>query len=304
MRILITGGGGFQGSHVAEHCLVAGHSVTILNTPSPAAERNMASFSQDVSIVWGNIDDPEVVDTAIRDQDVVVHLAARISVDESLELPSAVLNANVMGTFNVLEAARKVGCRLIYMSTSEVYGSHIHGRATEASEFRPHSPYAASKAAADRVCFAYWKSYGVDVTIIRPCSIYGPRQKAGIGGGAIPIFVERALARMPLVVHGTGEQRREYMHVNDLVLACRLVLERSDLQGEAINFGTGETPSIKEVAEYIAQSLGATVEYGSARPGEVERFELDSTKAKQLGFTPGVSFWDGLEQYIRWRQSA
>ena len=303
MRVLITGGGGFQGSHVAEHCLGAGNHVTILNTPSLEAENNLASFAQDVSIVWGSITDPEIVEKAIRSQDVVFHLAARINVDESLEVPSSVFNVNIMGTFNVLEAIRAHGCRMIYVSSGEAYGSATHSPIIETAELRPHSPYAASKAAADRVCFAYWKTYGIDVSIVRPCNIYGPRQKAGKGGAVIPIFVERALARKPLVVHGTGEQRREYMHVDDLVTAYQLVLENANIQGEVINLGTGETPSIKEIAEFIAQRLGASVEYGPARPGEVGGLILDTTKARLLGFAPHVSFWDGLDRYIQWRQS-
>ncbi len=301
MRILVTGGAGFQGSHVAEHCMRAGHTVTVLNTFSEEALRNTSSFARDVSLVWGTVTDREIVDKTVRGQDVVMHMAARINVDESLAEPESYLHVNVLGTFNVLEAVRKRGCRLVYASSCEVYGQGV-GSANEASELRPHSPYAASKAAADRLCFAYWKSYGINVAIIRACNIYGPRQRSGKYGAVIPKFVERALRREPLVVFGTGEQRREYMHVNDLVAVYGLVLERCVAGGEVINFGSGETPSIKEIAEFIGRRLGAMVEYGAQRPGEVRQFLLDSGRAKGLGFTPTVAFWEGLDDYINWQR--
>ena len=114
----------------------------------------------------------------------------------------------------------------------------------------------------------------------------------------IPIFVDRALAQEPPVVYGAGDQRREYIHVNDLIMGYKLVLENAHLKGEVINLGTGETPSIKEIAEFIAGHLAVSVEYTSARPGEVQEFKLDSQKARELGFVPQVSFWDGLLGYI------
>ena len=304
MRILVTGGAGFQGSHVAEQCLRAGHQVTILNTFSEEAEGNIKSFAKDVSVVWGSVTDQEIVVKSVRDHDAVIHLAARINVDESIRAPYDFLLVNVTGTYNVLEAVKKYGSRLIYASSCEVYG----GSATmtpvdETGDLRPHSPYAASKAAADRLCFAYWKTYRVNVTIVRPCNIYGPRQKGGQGGAVIPIFVERAMEHQPLVVYGTGEQRREYMYVDDLVATYMLALARNDLEGEVINAGTGESPSIQEIAGFIAERLETTIEHGSGRSGEVMGFSLDSSKARELGFSPRLTFWEGLERYIAWKQS-
>ena len=303
LRILVTGGAGFQGSHIVEEFLQLGHRVSILNTYSNEALTNLASFEDRVSVVWGSVTDNEIVMKTTREHDVVVHLAARIHVDQSARAPGKVLDVNVTGTYNILEAVREYGSRLIYSSSCEVYGASLSGPTTEASELRPHSPYAASKAAADRLCFAYWKTYGTDVTIVRPCNIYGPRQRSGPAGAVIPIFVSRALEGKNLVVYGTGEQTREYMHVKDLANAYCIVLDRTDLAGQAINFGTGENPSIKEIAEFIAQKLGTDVEYGPARPGEVSRFELSSEKANLMGFTPRIPFWEGLERYIQTQSS-
>jgi dTDP-glucose 4,6-dehydratase len=304
MRILVTGGAGFQGSHLAEHLLHQGHQMTILNTLSQEALVNIRPFAEDVRVVWGSVTDPEIVGKTMRSQEVVFHLAARPHVDESIQHPSAYLDVNVMGAFHVLEAVRQEGCRLIHASSCEVYGWTGAGPVSETAELRPHSPYAASKVAADRFCFAYWKTYGINLTVVRPCNIFGPRQKGGKHGAVIPIFVEQALAGKPLVVFGSGEQRREYMHVNDVVSAYSLVLEEQELRGEVVNFGTGETPSIKEIAEFIARRLGATVERRGARPGEVAGFKLDTTKARRLGFIPQVPFWEGLERYIQWRQAS
>ncbi len=288
-------------SRAAKNQLRLSDTTTILNTYSQNSAHNINSLARDISVVWGSVTDPEIVEKTVRDQDLVVHMAARINVDESIEAPASFLAANVMGTYNVLEAVRQQECRLVYSSTCEVYGAH-QGAVAETSDLRPHSPYAASKAAADRLCFAYCQTYGVEAVIVRPSNVYGPRQKRGKGGAVIPIFVERALEHRPLTVFGTGEQRREYLHIEDLVRGYKLVIGRTDLAGEVVNFGTADTPSIKELAEFISVQLDTPVEYLPARLGEVPGFRLDSSKAADLGFAPHVPFWEGLNQYIQWRK--
>lgn len=298
MRIMITGGAGFQGSHLAEYWLQAGHDVTLLNTYSREAEQNSATVAKQSSVVWGSVTDREIVEKTARGHDVLVHLAARINVDESIDDPMIFLTVNVLGTMNVLEAARKFGTRVIYASSCEVYGFAEGAGVTEQAELRPHSPYAASKAGADRLCFAYHKTYGLDVTILRACNIYGERQKSGRGGAVIPIFASQALAGKPLTVFGAGRQRREYMHVSDLVAAYDLVFRRSDLAGVALNVGTAERPSIKQIAEFISAKTNVPIEYGPPRSGDVLGFMLDSSRARKLGFDPQVKFWDGLSRYL------
>ena len=298
MRILVTGGAGFQGSHLAEKWSGDGHAVTILNTYSIEAEENIAAFADDLSIVWGTITDQEIVEKTVRGQDVVAHLAARINVDESIEEPAKFVEVNVRGTANVLEAVRNSGARIILASSCEVYGFAPEAPVPESAEMRPHSPYAASKAGADRLAFAYYKSYGVDVTIARPCNIYGGRQKSCKGGAVIPIFVSHAISGRPMTVFGSGTQRREYMHVEDLVAAYDLVLKSDGLAGMALNVGTGEQPSVQDIAEFIKGKTGASIVSGTARPGEVEGFALDSTRINSIGFSPSIGFWNGLADYI------
>jgi len=280
--------------------LNAGHDVTVLSTLSDDAERNIAGFKNDISIVWGSVTDAEVVTKTARGQEAVVHLAAHVNVDESIDSPTGYVSVNVLGTANLLEAVRRSGTRLIIASTCEVYGSATPSPLTERSDLRPHSPYAASKTGADRLCYAYHKTYGVDTTIVRPCNIYGERQKSGRGGAVISIFAGLAAEGRPLTVFGTGEQRREYMHVSDVVSAYELVLARDDLAGEVLNFGTGETISIKEIADLISARTHVEVQYMPARPGEVPGFELDSSRARSLGFEPKVAFSDGLDRYLAW----
>jgi dTDP-glucose 4,6-dehydratase len=175
MKILITGGAGFQGSHLSEFLLSQGHDVTVLNTYSKAIEPNIEHLQGQARIVYGSITDKTIVDKTVRGHDVVFHLAANINVDESLKNPESFLDVNVMGTHNILEAVRENHARMIYASTCEVYGD---GHALkdgelldETAELSPNSPYAASKAAADRWCNAYHKSFGVNVTIVRPFNI-------------------------------------------------------------------------------------------------------------------------------------
>ena len=307
MKILITGGAGFQGSHLTESLLTQGHEVTILNTYADDTNRNIAGFEKDVRMIFGSVTDKTVVDKTVRGQDVVFHLAANINVDESLKNPYSFIEANIIGTHNVLEAVREQHARMIYASTCEVYGDGHTLKdgelLDETAELSPNSPYAASKAGADRWCNAYHKSFGVNVTIVRPFNIFGERQKSGTFGALIPILVRKAMRGETLTIFGEGEATRDYLHVSDLVDAYNLVLQHPELAGSAINFASGVNTSVKDIAQYIAKAFNANVEHGAARPGEVERFPADISKAQSLGFTPKVAIWEGIDRYIAWAKA-
>lgn len=304
MKILITGGGGFQGSHLAESLLAKGHSVSVLNTYSEKAICNLSNIIDKVNLIWGSVTDKETVEKSVRGHAVVFHLAGHINVDESLQDPLAFFNTNVLGTYNVLEAVKKHGARLIYTSTCEVYGDGHNLKESallnESSEMRPNSPYAASKAAADRICYSYFRSYGMDITIVRPFNIYGDRQKNGVFGALIPILTAKALNGEDLVVFGDGLAVRDYLHVSDIVQGYNLVLDNNNLKGKAINFASGQNNRIRDIAEYIAKKFGVKVVYGQPRSGEVSRFPADISFAKSLGFTPKVGIWEGIDLYIKW----
>lgn len=307
MKILITGGAGFQGSHLSEFLLSEGHDVTVLNTYSKEIEPNIAVIGSRARVIYGSITDRTIVDKSIRGQDVVFHLAANVNVDQSLKDPLSFLEVNVMGTHNVLEAVRENHVRMIYASTCEVYGDGHTLKdgelLDETAELSPNSPYAASKAAADRWCNAYHKSFGVNVTIVRPFNIYGERQKSGTFGALIPILVRKALKGETLTVYGEGTATRDYLNIDDLVSAYNLVLHHPELSGKAINFASGVNTSVKDIAEYIAKAFGANIEFGPARPGEVSRFPADISLAKSIGFAPEVGIWEGIDRYIAWAKN-
>jgi len=304
MKIVITGGAGFQGSHLAESLIAQGHSVTIINTFAEEKLRNIAPFEDRVRVVFGSITDPVLVEKTLRGHDLVFHLAANVNVDQSLKDPKSFLDVNIIGTFNILEQVRALGIRMIHASTCEVYGDGHDLKdgelLDETAELKPNSPYAASKAGADRLCYAYYKSFGVNVTIVRPFNIFGERQKSGTFGALIPILVRKAMTGDVLTIFGDGSATRDYLHVSDLVSAYELVMNTKGLEGKSINFGSGQNTSVKDIAEYIAKKFNAEIKHGPARPGEVSRFPADISFAQSLGFTPNVGIWEGIDRYITW----
>jgi len=303
MKILITGGLGFQGSHLTKYLMNKGHDVTILNTFSELSKRNYDLLPKKPTVVWGSITDIELVNKTVREHDVVFHLAAHINVDESIMSPEITIKTNINGTINILNAVTENKSRLIYISSCEVYGTPDKRLIDETIEFKPCSPYAASKAATDRICYCYFKTYGTRVTIVRPFNIFGERQKEGKYGSVIPIFVKRAMEGKNLEIHGTGEQTRDYMHIDDLIDAYALILKCTETDGKVYNFGTGVETSIKDIAEYIAKQFNVGVDYVKCRPGQVMNFCADITKAKKLGFSPKVGIWKGINKYIKWRKN-
>ena len=208
----------------------------------------------------------------------------------------------------MLEAVKTNAACLILTSTCEVYGD---GHAlpegaglTEAAEMRPNSPYAASKAGADRIAYSYYKSYGVDVRVVRPFNIYGERQKSGTFGALIPMVTAKALRGEPITIFGDGAATRDYSHVSDIIRAYELVLATPSLKGKAMNIASGQNTRVKDIAEHIGRKLSVPVAYGAARPGEVTRFPADVSLARSLGYAPTVDVWEGIDRYILWAKEA
>ena len=308
-RILITGGAGFIGSHLAEDFVKNGYPVKILDDFSAGNVNNILRLFnyRNFSMIRGNITDKGLIEKAMSNSDVVFHLAAQIHVDRSIIEPRHTFEVNTLGTLNILDTALENNTELVvYASTSEVYGSAQRVPMNEDHPLNPASPYAASKAAADRLCFSYYNTYKLPVVIVRCFNTYGPRQRDAGYAAAIPKFIDRALAGMPLVIYGDGKQTRDYMYVKDTVNAYKLVLGSYEkVLGKAINFGTGKEVSITKLAQTIlrlSQSKASLI-HVSPRAGEVKRLCADTSLAKEtLGFSPRYTLGDGLKEFVEWYQ--
>jgi UDP-glucose 4-epimerase len=305
--ILITGGAGFIGSHLAQDLVNDGFPVRILDDFSTGNVNNILGLfnHKNFKMIRGSITDRELVAKATADVDVVFHLAAQIHVDRSIIEPRRTFDVNTIGTLNILDSALENNIELVvYASTSEVYGSAKYVPMDEDHPLNPASPYAATKAAADRLCFSYYNTYKLPVVVVRCFNTYGPRQKDSGYAAVIPKFIRRALAGLPPIIYGDGKQTRDYMYVKDTVKAYKLVLSSPEkLMGKAVNFGTGKEISILELANTICELCGreSTPVHVAQRAGEVKRLCADVSLAeKTLGFKSEYSIKNGLQEFSNW----
>jgi UDP-glucose 4-epimerase len=308
MKILITGGAGFIGSHLCEKYTKEGHTVICLDNFMSGNLMNIRHLLdyRNFKLVKGDIRDFDLLEKIMRDVDVVFHLAAQIHVDKSYIEPKLTYEVNVMGTQNVLEVARIYDAKkVIHASTSEVYGSGEYSPMNENHPLNAPHPYGASKIAADRMCYAYIQTYGMDISIVRCFNIYGPRQRDFGYGGVISIFTRRVLSNVPPIIYGDGLQTRDYTYIEDAVRAYDFVLNHNEPITEPINFGTGKEVTIIDLADKIIDLCG---KHGEIKPvqvepriGEVKRLIADATKAKDLlGWKPKYRLEEGLKEFIQW----
>src|SRR4030042_98495 len=254
MKILITGGAGFIGSHLCDKYTHEGHSVLCLDNFMSGNLLNIRHLldNRNFKLIKGDIRDYELLEKVMRDVDVVFHLAAQIHVDRSYIEPGLTYEINVMGTQNILEAARLCDVRkIIFASTSEVYGSAQYSPIDEKHPLNAPHPYGASKIAADRMCFAYVQTYGMDIVIMRPFNVFGPRQREIGYGGVISIFTRKILNNIPPTIFGDGQQTRDYTYIEDTVAAFDLVLNYKQQITEPINFGSGKEVSVFSLANMV-----------------------------------------------------
>lgn len=307
--ILITGGAGFIGSHLAEEYVKRGHTVKVLDDFSSGTVNNIRGLLnyKKFKLIRGDIRNKEVIEKAMSGVDVVFHLAAQIHVDKSIIDPRYTFEVNTFGALNILDSALENDVELvIYASSSEVYGSAQYVPMDEKHPLNPASPYAASKAAADRLCFAYYNTYKLPTVIVRCFNTYGPRQSDIGYAAAVPKFIRRVMQGLPPVIYGNGRQTRDYMYIKDAVKAYDLVLNSyENLGGKVINFGTGEEISINELANKVISLFGRKGKmkpiHVAPRPGEVKRLCADILFAKEeLGFEPQHNMVKGLKEFIKW----
>jgi len=307
MRMLITGGAGFIGSYLCEKYTKEQHTVLCLDnflSGNLLNVRHLLGY-RNFKLIKGDVRDFDLLERIIRDVDAVFHLAAQIHVDRSYVEPRLTYEINVMGTQNVLEVARIFDVKkVIYTSTSEVYGSAQYVPIDEKHPLAAPHPYGASKIAADRMCNAYIQTYGMDISIPRFFNIFGSRQRDIGYGGVISIFTRRVLNGIPPIIYGDGRQTRDYTYIEDAIRAFDLVLNHES-KLEPINIGSGKEVSIIELANMIIDLCGKK---GKIKPvhvepriGEVKQLIANAKKAKEiLGWEPKYDLKKGLKAFIQW----
>jgi dTDP-glucose 4,6-dehydratase len=298
MKVLVTGGAGFIGSHFVRRLASAGDEIVVLDKLTYSGNR---ANLDDVEHVFhhGDIAVPDDVERAAAGCEAIVNFAAETHVDRSIIGPGDFGHAEITGTRVLLEYAKETGVRFVQVSTDEVYGDMPEGKsAVETDALRPSSPYSAAKAAGDLWIPAYVRTYGVNASITRGANTYGSHQYPE---KMIPLFTTNALDGQPLPVYGDGRQRREWLHVSDHCAGVELVL-RDGLAGEIYNVGGQERENM-EVVRRVLDLTGAAadlVRLVEDRPGHDRRYSIDSTKLRTLGWSPQHSFDSGLAETVEW----
>jgi len=309
MRVLVTGGAGFIGSHLAEKLLAAGHEVVIVDDFNdfydPQIKRaNIAGFAKDVTVCHVDLREGAAVRNLFHREkvDAIAHLAARAGVRPSIQLPQLYYDTNVIGTLHLLEAARVTGVeRFIFASSSSVYGAsktvpfHEDEHLTQTL-----SPYAATKVAGEFLCSTYSHLYQMRVVALRYFTVYGARQRPDL---AIHRFTRRICAGQPIDQFGDGSTRRDYTYIDDVIQGTMAALKYEGPRYDIFNLGESETIQLKELISAIENALGkkAKINRLPEQPGDMPLTCADISKARKLlGYNPTTKFSEGLPRFVKW----
>lgn len=308
--VVVTGAGGFIGSHLVERLVREGARVRAMLRYTSRGQRGCldlvpADVLDGVDVTLGDVRDFDAVREIVRGADAIFHLAALVGIPYSYEHPQEVIDTNIIGTSNVLLAAKELGTveRIVLTSTSEVYGSAVRVPMDEQHPLQAQSPYSATKIAGDALGLSFYRSFGLPIVIARPFNAYGPRQSAR---AVIPTIISQAVAGMKLRL-GTLDTTRDFTYVADTARGFAMVGGADAALGEVVNLGSGEEVSIREVVRLVGEIVGRELivegDEQRMRPAksEVSRLHSDSTRANALaGWTPEVSLVDGLRLTTEW----
>jgi len=305
MKVLVTGGAGFIGSHLVDKLMLDGHEVVVLDDLSSGSLKNIEHHLDEPGFrfVKGDIRHARTVEKALEGVDAVIHEAAIASVPLSIKDPALTNEVNIFGTLNLLEVSLRAKVkRFVYASSCAVYGAASELPISEDVPLKPLSPYASSKLAAEERCKVFHENYGLETIRLRYFNVYGPRQAASEYAGVMLKFLERIRRDQPPVIFGDGEQTRDFVYIGDVVEATLLALDREGAAGEVFNIGTGEATTIKKLCEIFLKLTGKThlkPIYMDAKPGDIRHSQADITKAmKLLGYRPKVSLELGVRGFL------
>ncbi len=308
MKVLVTGGAGFIGSHITTALVERGDRVRVLDNLCAGKRENLEHLQGEIDFIEGDVADPQAVAVAVDHVDLIFHQAALASVPRSVSAPLDTNAACVTGTVTLLDAARKSGVRrVIYAGSSSAYGNTPQPAKSENDLPAPLSPYAAAKLAAEYYCQAFTETYGLETVTIRYFNVFGPRQDPESEYSAvIPIFVSLMLQGKRPTIYGDGLQSRDFTYVEDIVRGNLLAAETPDLGGKVINVATGKQFTLLDLVAAINRVLGTSIEplFADPRPGDVRESLADISLAQQLlDYQPEISFDEGLERSIDYYRS-
>ncbi|MBI4162172.1 MAG: dTDP-glucose 4,6-dehydratase [Candidatus Aenigmarchaeota archaeon] len=307
VKLLVTGGAGFMGSAFVRKMseqqtdanASASYDVTVIDKLTYAGNKSNLSGTNH-KFVKADISNKFVVEKLVKNSDIVVNYAAETHVDRSIKSGETFVKSNVLGTFMLLEAARKFSKKLIQISTDEVYGSVDNGRFRETDSLLPNSPYAASKASADLLVRSFIKTYDLDAKIVRSCNVFGHHQYPE---KFIPRSITNIIEGRKLQIYGDGKNIREWVHVDDHASAINFIINNDFNGGNVVNIGTGNEKKNIEIAKLVLENFGLgldMIEFVKDRPGHDFRYAMDWNLLRRKGWRPSTNFNEALSATIEW----